>query len=87
MKPLQLSEHAGLFRDAAAYKEFVRILGSSLDNDELRVVFADSDIVCTVVSPDGIRDLMRHRILARFSEQPDLLDELRQRLEDTELVD
>jgi hypothetical protein len=87
MKALQLKEYNQLFRDEAAYEEFVRLLSASLEKDELRVVFADGELVCTVMGPDAVRELMQYRIFRRFSDQPDLLDELRQRLGEEDLTD
>jgi hypothetical protein len=87
MKALQLNDYSNLFRSDEAYREFVRLLVQSLDQDELKVIFADTEVVCTVVGPSAVRDIMQHRIIKRFAEQPDLLDELRERLEDGDLVD
>lgn len=88
MRTLQLNEHRDLFRDENAYAEFVRILREADDSDELRVIFADEDALGAVVGLRAIRERMQRRILNRFAGQPDLLDELRRRLEDDEnLVD
>jgi len=87
MKPLQLNDCSNLFKDEKAYQEFVRLLTESVTTDELRVVFADSGLVCAVMGPSAIRELMRHRILKRFADQPDLLDELRDRIQEDDLVD
>ena len=87
MKAMQLNQYSNLFRDKAAYQEFVRLLGESLEDDELHIVLSDSDVVCTVMGTETVKEIMQHRILKRFAEQPDLLDELRDRLQDTDLVD
>ena len=87
MRPVQLSEYAQLFRDEHSYSEFVRLFSASLDDDEVQVVFAGSQLLCTVMGPDAVREIMQQRILKRFAEQPDLLDELRDRLGDDYLVD
>ena len=87
MKALQLTEYTRLFRDENSYREFVRLLIESLDQEELRVIFSDSDVVCTVIGPAAVKEIMQHRIIKRFAEQPDLLDELRERLGDDDLVD
>ena len=87
MKTLQLNQYADLFRDKNAYDEFVNLFTASVEADEWGMIFADTEFVCTVMGPEGMREIMQRRILNRFADQPDLLDELRERLESDDLVD
>ena len=90
-KVLHLRQHESLFRDRESYQQFVRLLAENLEEDEVRYLFAQTDstedLVAALMSPHLLREVTEHRILKRFAEQPDLLEELRQRLNDDELVD
>ena len=89
MKTLHLTEYADLFRDKASYEKFVRVLSDSARSDEVSMLLANGELVGAVMGVEAVRDTVQARLLKRFADQPDLLDELRQRLDydEKDLVD
>jgi hypothetical protein len=49
------------------------------------VVFK-KDVVCTVLGPAALREVVQDRLLKRLSENPDILAELQKRLDSDDLV-
>ncbi len=87
MRVLQLKEYQSLFQDEAAYREFQRRLVESLSEDEEQMLFCGEQMVGALMTPKAISRIMKQRILGRFASQPDLMDEMRKRVEANDLVE
>ncbi len=82
-----LDEHKSLFKDEASYRQFVKLLRSTISQNTMPLILADRELLFTAVSPDATKEILSERILKRLWENPDLLDELTSRLESDEIVE
>ena len=85
---IHLNQHKGLFKDEASYQEFVAIFQQACGNGGLPMVLDDTDeVLFTAISPDCAKEILCNRILERMGENPRLVDELMDRLENDPIVD
>jgi hypothetical protein len=84
---IRLEEYKNFFKSDEAYHEFVRVFRDALSGDSMPMVVADEDIFFTAVSSESTKQILCDRILKRFGENPALIDELRDRLENDDIVD
>jgi len=83
---LVLDQCRGLFKDDAAYEQFLALLRAAA-RSEMAPVFAGDELVGTVLSPAGTKEVLYERFLKRLSEKPELLAEIADRLEKDEIVE
>jgi hypothetical protein len=81
-----LDLYKGLFRDDTAYLEFVETFRTASRSDLAPVFFGD-ELLGSVLSPEGTKELLAERFLKRLSEKPELLTEIADRLENDEIVE
>jgi hypothetical protein len=84
---LSLDEHKGLFKNEASYHELVELFKQALSVNSMPLILAEKEVVFTALSPEGTKELLRDRILKRFSEDPGLLAEMKDRLEKDVIVE
>lgn len=79
----------GLFKDEASYQEFLGTFQEALSGGNLPMVLpSDTDeVLFTAISPELTKQVLCDKILQRFGENPSLMDELRDRLENDKIVD
>ena len=82
-----LDEHKGLFKDEASYARFIDILRSSITSDTMPIVLAEHELLFTAVPPGATKDILAERIVRRLWENPGLLDDIRDRLENDDIVE
>jgi len=81
-----LDRYKELFRDESAYEQFLALLRTAA-RAELAPVFSGDELLGTVLSPAGTKDVLYERFLKRISEKPELLAEIADRLEKDEIVE
>ncbi|MCA9081923.1 MAG: hypothetical protein KDA58_15285 [Planctomycetaceae bacterium] len=86
MDAVILDNYRHLFKDEAAYQEFVAQFEGELDFD-LKVILSDHRILGATLSPTGAKELISERVIRHVSQYPEMLDELTRRIEDDEIVD
>ena len=86
MTPLVLNEYRDLFRDGSSFEHFVTILTKSFAHDLSPVIY-NEDVLGTVLSPGATKEVLYERMIRRLSHSPETLDEIRDRLENDEIVD
>ncbi len=84
---MNLEKQKSLFKDEAAFVEFVRSWREAVKQSQMQVVMVNDEVLCTAVSPESTKQLLSERILRRFAENPELLNELKDRFESDEIVD
>ena len=86
MKPIVLDECRPLFRDDARYEEFVTWLIVKLGHD-FSLVIAGQRVLGSVLSPGATKEVLYDRMIQRISESPSILDDIKDRLENDEIVE
>lgn len=86
MSPFVLDEHRGLFRDEESFARFVTLFSSQMGQDFSPVISGDA-ILGAVLSPEATKDFLYERMIRRMSSNPKLLDEIRDRIENDEIVE
>tara|TARA_R110002049_G_scaffold4601_5_gene32151 strand:+ start:219942 stop:220217 length:276 start_codon:yes stop_codon:yes gene_type:complete len=86
MSALILDEYKNLFRDDKSYLRFVRVLEDRL-RDDFSPVFSDTEVLGAFLSSDAAKDVIYDRLVQRMGKNPELLDELKRRIEDDKSVD
>lgn len=79
---IALDREKRLFRDAAAYQEFIELFRNAVAANSMPLVLVENEVLFTALSPASTQQLLSERILKRLSENPALIDELRHRLEE-----
>jgi hypothetical protein len=78
-----------LFKDEASYQEFVETFREALSGENLPMVLPSDtdDVLFAAISPELTKKVLCDKILQRLGENPSLMDELRDRLENDKIVD
>jgi hypothetical protein len=79
---LTLDSYKELFKDEASYRSFLAAFQKAFTQHGMPLVLANNEILFTALSPESTKTLLCDRILKRLSESPELLTELKERLED-----
>lgn len=83
---LELDQFRELFKDEAAFESFAKAFTDSLQHD-LCPIFVHSELVGTTLSPAGTKNVLFDRMMHRALKNPDLLNELTDRIENDDIVD
>jgi hypothetical protein len=86
MMPIVLDECRPLFRDDGRYEEFVAWLAKKLGKD-FSPVLAGQKVLGSVLSPEATKEVLYDRMIQRISGSPSILDDIRDRLENDEIVE
>ncbi len=86
MSALILDEYKDLFRDEDAFAQFVQVLEEKLQ-DDFSPVLSQTEVLGAFLSSEAAKDVIYDRIVRRMSQNPDLLDELKRRMENDKTVD
>jgi hypothetical protein len=74
-----------LFRDDAAYEEFIGVFRESLRYD-LRTIMSKDEVLGLSLSDEGAKEVLYSRLARAISRNPELVDKLAARIEDDEVV-
>jgi len=85
MSALILDEYEGLFRDHESFTKFVQVLEEKL-RDDFSPVLSKAEILGAFLSSEATKDVIYDRLIQRMGRNPDLLDELKRRIEDDKTV-
>ncbi len=80
---IKLDEYRHLFRDDAAFAEFAELLRGAMAAD-FRPIVANGNMIGTVLSAAGSKSVLGDRILRRIERNPEVIDELLNRLDEEE---
>jgi len=86
MNALILEEYRDLFRDQEAFAKFVEEVRGKLEND-FSPILLGSEVLGAFVSPEAAKEVIYERIIGRIAKEPKLLDDIKDRLENDEIVD
>ena len=84
---IALDKQKALFRDAAAFEQFVQVLREAIKDDSMPLVVSGEELLFTAVSREMAQHLLADRILNRLCEDPELLSKLKDRLESDDIID
>ena len=87
MNPLILDEYRSLFRDDGSFEQFVQAVTSRLEHDLSPIISRERGVLGAILSPETTKEVLYERIIRRISESPEILDEIRDRIENDEIVD
>jgi hypothetical protein len=82
-----LDEYKDLFKDEASYARFVGLLRASINENAMPIVLAEREFLFTAVPPGATKEILSERIIRRLWENPGLLDDIRDRLENDPIVE
>lgn len=85
-KAFNLDEYKPLFRDELSFQEFATALKKGLEQD-LRPIVCGEQVLGSVLSAQGTKDVLYDRLIKRITERPSFLDELTDRIENDEIVE
>lgn len=85
--PIILEEHKSLFKDEDSFESFIQVFESALSQSDMPAVFWNQGLLFTAVSPQAMKEVISERILRRVSERPELLTEIKDRLERDDIVE
>ena len=83
---ISLENCKDLFKDERAFRSFIEMLKAACLNGSA-VVFFEGQVICSVLSPGGTKELIYERFMKKLSQKPELLVELADRLENDEIVE
>lgn len=86
MTPIVLEEHKNLFRDEQSYEQFVQLLASVLGQD-MSLIMSRDQVLGAILSPEATKEVLYDRIIRKVSSSPSILEDLRDRIENDEIVD
>lgn len=81
-----LNEYTAYFRDDDAFHQFVERFTEDLDHD-MRPIVVDGRIIGATLSAAGAKEFLGERLEQRIIEDPSILDRLKKRMENDEIVD
>jgi hypothetical protein len=87
MAPIILDEHRDRFRSDADFDFIVSLFEAVAKEPQLTPVWAKKRHLATLLSPASAKSLVQDRMLQCILDNPSLLDDVRNRLENEELVD
>jgi hypothetical protein len=86
MNPLILDDYRSLFRDDASFDRFVQAVSARLEHD-LSPVISKERVLGAILSPEATKEVLYERMIRRISDAPEILDQIRDRIENDEIVD
>jgi hypothetical protein len=86
MAVINLDKYEGLFKDPTSFQNFVSDFTSDLSSDLVPVI-ANHEVVGAIVSREATKDVLCARLVKKLSECPQILDEIKDRIENDEIVD
>jgi hypothetical protein len=84
---IALEKQKAKFRDAAAFEEFLQVFREALKDDAMPLVVSGNELLFAAISRESAQQLLADRISKRLAENPEMLSELRSRLESDDIVD
>jgi hypothetical protein len=87
MAVLSLDAHRSLFRSEADFDKFVSLMETATAEAGSTPVWAKSRHLATLISREQAKALVQDRILRSILDNPGMLDELKDRLENDEIVE
>jgi len=88
MTLIHLGSMKHLFKDEACYREFEQSIRDGLAKGDMPMFLTETDeVLFTAISPESTKEVLCNRILQRMGENPSLIDDLRDRIENDEIVD
>ncbi len=87
MQALDLREHIARFKSEADYHAFIAVFAGALQRDSAQIVLNGRETICTALSPDAAQEVLYYRLREAVRKRPDLLDEIKEGLQDEDLVD
>lgn len=84
---IALEEKRDLFRDNDAFENFIQFFRDAVANDATPLVVSGHEPLFTAVSPESAQQLLAGRILKRLAENPEMLSNLKDRLESEDIVE
>ena len=87
MEAIVLNEQRHLFRGEAEYNQFVSLFENAGKRTGMTTVWAEKRHLVTLLSPAETKTLVQGRMLQRILDCPSILDEMRDRLENDDVVE
>ena len=87
MTAIILDDHRNLFRSDADFDQFVALFEGAGESPAATPVWGKKRHLATLFWPADANTHLQDRMLRRIIESPEMLDELRDRLENDEVVD
>jgi hypothetical protein len=87
MVALMLDEHRSMFRSDADFDRFVSLLEAAGGQTEMTPVWAKQRHLVTLLSQTQVHALVREKMLQTILDNPSLLDEMKDRLENDPVVE
>ena len=87
MSAIILDDHRGLFRSDTDFEQFVALFEGSGGRAEMTSVWGRQKHLATLVPPATPNTFVKDRIFKAILERPSMLDEVRDRLVNDEIVD
>lgn len=84
---IALDNQKALFRSEAAFEEFLQVFRTAFKDDAMPLVVSGKELLFAAVSRESAQQLLADRILKRLGENPQMLADLRERLESDDIVD
>ena len=69
------------------YRTFIAVLADALRCDSAQIVLDGSETICTALSPDAAQEVLYYRLREAVRKNPGVLDEIKEGLQDDDLVD
>ena len=82
MSVIMLDEMKDLFRDEDASRKFVATFREAMKGSRMPLVIVGKEVLCMAISPETTQDLLCERIIGRLSTNPNLLESIKEGLED-----
>ena len=83
---INLDAYKHLFANEEAFQEFGKEFAESLEFD-FRPIIHNGQVVGSTLSPEGTKELLYSKFAKRISENPEVLEEIVDRIENDEIVD
>jgi hypothetical protein len=87
MTLIKLDQHKRLFRDEASYNQFIQLFRDAFTEGQTPMVIDDENVLFAAISNQAATEMLAERILDRLGENPSLMDDLTNRLENDPIVD
>ena len=87
MTAISLDDHRGLFRSEADFDFFVSLFKGAAEGAEMTPVLANQRHLVTLLSPANTTSLVQDLMLRRILGNPSILDDIKDRIENDEIVE
>jgi hypothetical protein len=84
---VEMEEYKGLFKDDAAYRTMIDVFLRAIAKDNSPIVREGKKVLFAALSPEATKVLLTERILKRLSANPELVEEIKDRLEKDAIVE